>query len=202
MKNIFKFFGIAVLACGMMVACGEDPVEPNDTTPTNPQPQPQTPSVTCTFGSENFNFPVMKAQYVSSYSMTAFDFFTTGGSITDGMPGCEIYTTLVAPGQGSATLDPSSAQLSGEPSVCEFYDATYLTDGNGYAYGDWWADEATINMTAFDLDNAKASFTVTAVMFDALNALVQNNNPNYVGYADAERRNMTVNASNIVLTVQ
>ena len=201
MKNIFKFLGIALMASALMIACEKDPQENNDTTPTTPE-QPATPSVTVTLGSENYNFPVQNAMYVSSYNMTAFDFFTTGGSITEGMPGCEIYTTLVAPGQGTATFVASNMGLDGDPSVCEFYENTYLTDNNGYAYGDWWADEASINMTVFNLDNAKASFTVNATMFDALNALVQNNNPNYVGYADAERRNMTVNAANIALTVQ
>lgn len=37
MKNIFKLMGIAVLACSMMmVSCGKDPAEPNDTTPDTP----------------------------------------------------------------------------------------------------------------------------------------------------------------------
>lgn len=44
MKNIFKFLGIAVLACGMMVSCGKDnPEEGTDTTPVNP-PTPPTPT--------------------------------------------------------------------------------------------------------------------------------------------------------------
>ena len=41
MKNIFKFFGIAVLACGLMVACGKENNDPTDSTPDTPDnPQP------------------------------------------------------------------------------------------------------------------------------------------------------------------
>lgn len=40
MKNIFKLLGIAMLACGMMVACGEEEVVPEDTTPTDTTPVP------------------------------------------------------------------------------------------------------------------------------------------------------------------
>ena len=200
MKNIFKFFGIAVLACGMMVACNPDPVEPEDTTPVTPQPT--TPTVTVTFDGANYNFPVMTGNYMSAYGATAFDFFTSGGSITEGMPGCEIYTTSAAAGQNSATFDPDTYELNGDPFVCEFYMNTYLQNQSGTPYGDWWADEAAINMTAFDLDNAKTSFTVTATMFDALNAFVQNNNPNWVGYGDATRVSMTVNASNVTFNKQ
>lgn len=44
MKNIFKFFGFAVLACSMMVACGNDDPEGNDpgnnNNPDNPTTTP------------------------------------------------------------------------------------------------------------------------------------------------------------------
>ena len=41
MKNIFKFFGVAVLACGLMVACGKENNDPTDSTPDTPDnPQP------------------------------------------------------------------------------------------------------------------------------------------------------------------
>lgn len=49
MKNIFKFLGIAVLACGMMVSCGKDnPEEGTDTTPVTP-PTPTYGDFTVTF---------------------------------------------------------------------------------------------------------------------------------------------------------
>ena len=53
MKNIFKFLGIAVLACGMMVACGgNDPEENTDTTPVTP-PAPQS-SFTVNFDGQSW----------------------------------------------------------------------------------------------------------------------------------------------------
>lgn len=36
MKNIFKFMGVALVACSLMVACGKDEEEPTDTTPVTP----------------------------------------------------------------------------------------------------------------------------------------------------------------------
>lgn len=46
MKNIFKFMGLALVAGALMVACNPDPVEPEDTTPVNPGPTPETPTLT------------------------------------------------------------------------------------------------------------------------------------------------------------
>lgn len=211
MKNIFKFLSIALVAGAMMVACNPDNENGNtDTTPVNPQPQPQpaTPSASATFAGAEYNFPVQTGMYVASYGISAFDFFTSGGSITEGMPGCEIYTSLTSAGQGSATLDVSGSRpvLDGDPSVLEFYMNTYLSDQQGYAYGDWWGETAEINMTAFDMDNGKASFTVNATMFDALNSFVPgtdaNPNPTYVGFDAAERAQMTVTATNVPFTAQ
>ena len=60
MKNIFKFLGIAVLACGMMVSCGKDnPEEGTDTTPVTP-PAPQR-SFTVTYGSTNLDITSFQA---------------------------------------------------------------------------------------------------------------------------------------------
>ena len=38
MKNIFKFMGVALVACSLMVACVKEEEENNDTTPVNPTP--------------------------------------------------------------------------------------------------------------------------------------------------------------------
>lgn len=207
MKNIFKFLSIALVAGAMMVACNPDNENGNtDTTPVNPQPQPQpaTPSASATFAGAEYNFPVQTGMYSATYGLTAFDFFTSGGSITEGMPGCEIYTLLTAAGQGTATLNTSGSlpQLEGDPAVLEFYMNTYLTNQSGTAYGDWWGETAEINMTTFDMDNGKASFTVNATMFDALNSFVAEGNPDYVGFDAAERAQMTVTATNVPFTAQ
>lgn len=71
MKNIFKFLGIAVLACGMMVSCGkDDPEEGTDTTPVNPQPQPQQNVIAVTWGGEAQTIGVTDAYMYSSTNTT------------------------------------------------------------------------------------------------------------------------------------
>ena len=67
----------------------------------------------------------------------------------------------------------------GEDNWFEYYESTYLTDGQ-YPYGDWWANydaTPTPKLIVTSFKNNKLSAEATVPMFDALDALV-NENPN------------------------
>lgn len=71
MKNIFKFMGVALMACSLMVACGpKDPEENTDTTPVTPEP---TYSVTINWDGVNQDLG-FKDAYQSTQSEKLFWF--------------------------------------------------------------------------------------------------------------------------------
>ena len=203
MKNIFKLLGIAILACGMMTACGGDDPKPenNDNNGGNGgNTEDNTTSVKVVFnGADQGTMGFIQGIHSATYGVTAFDFFSNSQAHNGGHPGVEIYTTLTAPGNGSATLG-SNNSLDGEPAICEFYEQYTLTDEQNNPYGDWWAETASINLTKYDATNGVASFTVEANMFNAYEALVPAGGQ--VGVEGASRAAMTVTAKNISFTEQ
>ncbi|MBR1549346.1 MAG: hypothetical protein IJ634_01765 [Bacteroidales bacterium] len=194
MKNIFKFMGIALMACSLTVACGDKDNE-NDNEGGEGGGNTTTTSVSVNFNGQNQGtMNSIQAAYNANYAVCVFDFFAEAQTF----PGVEIYLNSSANGQSTATYDVSSMNLTGgDCAICEFYESTSLRDGDGLTYGDWWAAEANSNVTAMDLTNLKASFTVNATMFWALEAYVEE--AGQVGYDAATRAPMTVAASNITL---
>lgn len=179
MKNIFKFFGIAVLACGMMVACGEDPVEPNDTTPTdNPQPHPQTPKFTVSFNGSTWD----AAASLFSHTNQGANTLDENWLILYGFKNADDATALLG---GSNPTQPYVSgtmmtivgsytnQTSGGDAV------TYTDPTDIYAYGGddqnpagnylrWNAIKSTFveNITAIDLTARTMSATFSCDHFD------------------------------------
>lgn len=201
MKNIFKFLGIAVFACGMMVSCGkENTEEGTDTTPVTP-PAP-TSSITVTFGSDSWEgtYALLYTGYVSDYNLIENRLFKTEGQLP--------YVDLVGsciPGTYSAEIT-TSTQYPGTDSSYTYSNGTgsndiyNLTVGNqtqvpassgGYT-GDWHILNANLNMKAFDLNTLTLSYELTAQMYDYYSwayAIVND-------VEDAEVRDLSVNVSN------
>lgn len=78
MKNIFKFMGVALLACSLvMVSCKKDDENGSDsTTPgTDPQPQPQPSTVVITWGGQTVNNLPVKEGKIADISSQ----YTVGG---------------------------------------------------------------------------------------------------------------------------
>ncbi|MCQ2276864.1 MAG: hypothetical protein MJZ87_07980 [Bacteroidales bacterium] len=69
----------------------------------------------------------------------------------------------------------------------EYYEDSYLYNQEGQQFGDWWAKNATINVSAFDATAMTVSANVNATMFDAAEALIDG-----AGIDGAASRPMTV----------
>lgn len=199
MKNIFKIFGIAVLACSMMVACdNKNENEGNDTTPTTPT---NTPSIKVTFGSDSWDgtYALLYTGYLQDYNVVENRVFKTQGQL----PYVDAVIT-VAPGTYSAAIT-TETQYPGTDSAYTYSTGTGSTEinnvtagietqiqtSNGYT-GDWHILNANLKMNAFDANTLTLSYELTAQMYDYYSwayAIVND-------VEDAEVRDLSVKVNN------
>lgn len=108
--------------------------------------------------------------------------------------------TLTGKNTGSftGTADASNGGLAGGSfNYVEYYNETTLQDEN-FNYGDWWAKNITLNVTAFDATALSMSANVNATMFSALEAFVQS--AGAVGVEAASTAPMTETITNVTLS--
>ncbi len=188
MKNIFKFMGIALMACSLMVACGNKDEENNDTTPQ----EEQIPNgVNVTFNGESWTASSVSCAYFESYG--AIEFY--GAQTADEYPIFDevIYSAEV----GTTTESTTTGQFSNQVHMyVEYYYDSYLYDNDGNNYGDWWAAEATTEIKAVDLTALTATAKMSGTFFDAGQAFA---GETAVGFAAADRAPYTATFGNVSL---
>ena len=198
MKNIFKFMGIAMMACSLMVACGDkNEGENNDTTPVNPPAPSIADGINVTFNGTSWTAAVNNCLYYAQYEATQF----SGAQTEDAYP---IFDEIIyANAVGTTTEVPTSqmAQFSNQTHLwVEYYENMYLQDNNGDTYGDWWAAEATTDIKAIDL----TALTVTAVLegtfFSAYEAFTQNGGA--TGFEGASRAPYRATFGNVTMSAK
>lgn len=194
MKNIFKLMGIALISCSLFAACGD-----------NEKPEGEvddgTLKVDVTFNGtayNTFNSMVATTGTSGGQNYTLFDFhpvaMQNATSVEDLLPG--VFITVG--GNTAATYTSSEIDdygyLTGDVIAYEFWNETCLQDGNNNLYGDWWAKNATVEITKLDLTAKLASFKSNGTLFDALDALVNQNPISQVATAE-----MVANVSNVTM---
>lgn len=202
MKNIFKFFGIAVLACGMMVACGDKENEENNNNNPQPQPQPEiVDGINVEFDGTKWTAASNSTKYYADYH--AIDFY---GAQTEGsMPifdNC-VYADEVGTSHDLCETEGNYQGSFGQTAThgwVEYYKETYLQDNSGNYYGDWWAVEATTEIKAIDLTAMTVTAKMEGTMFSAYEAFTTNGGA--VGFDAASRAPYKATFGNITMTVQ
>lgn len=105
-------------------------------------------------------------------------------------------------GSTTSGISDNGALSSDDFQWVEYYEDFYLTFQDGSEAGDWWAKNATVNITSFDATSLKVTADVNATMFSAAEAFV--NSPehgfNQVGVDAASTAPMTVKITNVDLT--
>lgn len=160
-----------------------------------PQPQPDpvpptvpTPSgngVAVTFGTSTWQGAETYATHYDDYG--AWQVYTSK-TTSEEFPNLDIIAYADAVGNYTdATTD--GRNYGDVLNALEYYETTYLVDGNNNYYGDWWAKSATINVTAFDATALTMTANVSAVMFSAAEAFV---GQDAVGFALASKTGMSV----------
>lgn len=179
MKNIFKFFGFAVLACSMMVACGGDEENPGNEPGNDNPPAPQSSFV---FNFDGDDYTVIDFQAVNHSDegyLTVYGYTTNQGQsgiFTQGF----LESTVIANGTYESTL--GDIMNFRDPNMT-YYDAEGILDNQNHqpaTYWGWASEGSTFveNVTAIDLNarTMSANWTVNVV---ALEDYV--NNQGYAG---------------------
>lgn len=159
MKNIFKVMGVALLACSMiMVSCKKDDDKESSNIPDG---------IKVTFDGTTWNGNINGcASYGTALQFSAAE---TEGEFP--MYDEAIQTTEV--GSNHATANTTNGGLDNQTYAwVEYYQSTYLVDGNDNYYGDWWGAEVNTEITAIDLTALTVSAKMNGTMFSAAEAFV------------------------------
>ena len=195
MKNIFKLMGIAVLACGMMVACNKDNNDDNNGNGGNGgnggnQQEEQIPDgIKVTFGETTWTATATSGSYLSEYNAVTVTAFEVEGNLPyfdEAFIGAEVGTV-----SENASTQDGSLPSGG---WTEYAEQTRLQDQNGSYYGDWWALESNTEVKAIDLTALTITAKMYGTMFSALEALV-----NQAGVANAPTTTYNVTVGNFSL---
>lgn len=157
MKNIFKIMGIAVLACGMMVACNkpeEDNNNNNDNGGGNNNQQEQQDVYTLLWGGETPTIQYVGAKTNGQAWLFEAADHAEGNSVY--FPYFCVYLT------GSNASD-----ITFNTGYTEVYEETYYTY-QGSDYGDWQFDDESdqvLNVTALDATNYKMSANMAITFY-------------------------------------
>lgn len=244
MKNVFKFFGIALVASAMLTACNGDKYTitavPNDSamgtvTGGGEYEADATATLTATpnsgyvfvnWNDGNTDNPrtitvTADATYTANFEAAEGVSVTLGTTTwTAGVYQCADYSAygmFVAvayedaqasqlPRFDAAVVDATGTHTdsysdngwaNGNASYIEYYEEYSLSDGTN-SYGDWWAKDASINVTTMDLTAGKVSATISGTMFWALQAFV--NDYGATGIDGADTRAYSATLSNCAIT--
>lgn len=244
MKNVFKFLGIAFVACSMFVACGDDvetftiKVKANDSsmgtvtgggkyesgatatleatanagyvfvdwedgTKNNPRLVTVTgdaeytanfavqSGVKIAFGNAEYN-----AEYINAQTNSQLYQIAAAQGTTADYPFAVLRSSSLAVGTTSASpsIDMSAGTANaGDPYLWYFTEDSGITLG-GNAAGDWWCDNLSVNVSAFD---------ATAMTI----SLVANGTAKHItglfdgeSWAELESKPMTMTATAVTLT--
>lgn len=230
MKNIFKFMGIALMACSLtMVACSKDDENTNDSTNDtntpvnpnpnpNPNPEPGQGSLTINWGGEaatigyvdayNYGSTVYIVNAAAGMSNDEYTFpmFRLGLDLdTDPTYGCAMTAKW---GYGSESVNGNTYFPT------DVIENTYYTSQNDQTLnivGDWWLDQYTVEQdytlanAQFDPNALTLTASTTLQMFDyayvAGNMTSESTNEEVQALlAAATKKNMAFNISNYEFT--
>ena len=206
MKNIFKFMGMALIAGSLLfVACNKDENDDNGNNNNN-QNQPATPKATVTFGSATWEVgaSVGTNQYVAQYGLMYERLY----KVDEQLPYVDLFHTPTAgtytteaniatqyEGTDSAYTDVSGDTDADHVYSIEYGEQTQVQTQSGY-HGDWAMLNATMTISSFDANALKASFNVTARMYDYYSWMYSLVND----VEDADVENLTIAVENFTFT--
>jgi hypothetical protein len=152
MKNIFKFMGIALMACTLTIACGDkDNEEEGGQGGGGQQPAPEAYAATINGTSLDI------AGYHEGEYMAQDDVYTWLFQAAKRAEGNSVYFPyLVVWMEGTNDMDFTNTEL---------YNETYY-ESDGAQYGDWqFYDNNTCNVTSIDLTEGIVSLNATVTMY-------------------------------------
>ena len=156
---------------------------------------PAQPGVKVTFNTDNYDAGAYNGVYSSSYNAWQ----VTAAKINGEYPYADVamYTGTATGQHTDQATDNGQFSQESDFGWVEYYleGYVYFEDSPNTHYGDWWAKNATVNVTAFDATALNMSANVNATMFDVIGAFGQGG----AGLDGAATAPMTVNMTAISL---
>lgn len=168
MKNIFKFMGIALMACSLtMVSCNKDDDDTN--TPDTPD-TPAAGSYTLKVNNENHNWGYVDAKAYESQGQWAMSAFQAAVSMSNENVEFPYFFTVFYAGQNNQTGENLMALcdfFENAQYATELYYQTALDDGNGGMMGDYQLDDITnYDFGTFDATNHTITCNYSLVFYN------------------------------------
>ena len=171
MKNIFKFMGIALMACSLtFVSCNKDDDDTN--TPNTPD-TPDTPeagSYTLKLNNQSYNWGYVDAKAYESNGQWGMSAFQAAVSMSNENVEFPYFFTVFYAGQNNQTGENLMALcdfFQNAQYATELYYQTALDDGNGGMMGDYQLDNITnYDFGTFDATNHTITCSYSLVMYD------------------------------------
>ncbi|MBQ3788722.1 MAG: hypothetical protein II849_07965 [Bacteroidales bacterium] len=175
MKNIFKFMGIALMACSLtMVSCNKD--KDDDTnTPDNPNPQPGGASIAVTWdgAAQDIQFISATIDNESLDGAPVYMIEAAKGLSNDNYV-FPAFITYFINGSGDNFGHASEFRITGQDGTqrngnAYFPTEAYINGGievDGNTYGDWQLENRTINSESFDATALTINANMDFVMYD------------------------------------
>ena len=160
MKKFFRFFAMAAIAGSLFVACGDDEEEENGGGVAE--------GIQVTFKDSTWTGNVNNSSYFADHGFILF-------SAAEKAQDFPMFDEgLYSDEKGSYTESSANGSFGDEDvhSWVEYYENTSLTTNGEDHYGDWWAEQATTEITAIDLTALTVSAKMNGTMFDAKSAFV------------------------------
>ena len=127
------------------------------------------PGITVTFGGNTWTATDFSGYYYNSYGAIGFDAYEVSGSFPVVMGAFDASGT----GTYSDAIGSDLGYSNGIISYLEYWETKSWTINNAN-YGDWWAKNATINITELDLTAMSVSMNINATMFEFGDIVVWN----------------------------
>ena len=154
--------------------------------------------ISVTFGTASWNAEVYQGEYYSGVGAV----LVYGQAVQNQefpLINMAFYTTST--GTYTDAINSGFGYTNGIIAFLEYWEAR-TWQSNSYVYGDWWAESATINVTALDLTAMTVSMTVNATMFEIGDLVDANGYVQYSLLPNADRRTMTVNVNGLSMEIQ
>lgn len=143
--------------------------------------------VNVTFGNSSWT-----SAYTEAYNVQDMPYFMAfSNADQQTFPIVAFFGTTLNPGTTSATYDDNTMGYD-NLNTLDYYEE-YALSGNGTSYGDWWAKTATVNVTSYDATSMQFVASISAVMFSALEAYVDDFG--HVGAENASTQNLSISVN-------
>ena len=156
---------------------------------------PVVPGVKVTFNTDNYDAGAYTGVYDANHSAWHVVAAKTNGDYP--YADVAMYTGTSTGSHTDQAADNGQFSQESEFGWVEYYleGSVYFQDAPDILYGDWWAKNATVNVTAFDATALNMSANVNATMFDVIDAFGDGG----VGLAGAATAPMTVKMTAVSL---